>query len=321
MFYSFRCITFAAQKTSGAKITVVLNNFIDGEGMTTALSQYTQLVQDVANLKTFNEFNYICNGVNDNVQISNIVKEFMNLNFFHSMKLNIIGNFGFSQMATGTGVLTTPYKLFDFGSFQDVPKPKAVLDFSNCNEISVPVTSGKYTIIFGGTAVEVVGANIYVDNTAVDTTIRVFDNSAKRVKAESCRFWITGYKNSLVAINGTFINCRGYIVNSTENSYCFMPASAGLVKVIGGEYYAYTCDVTKRSAIVGQSDTDAVSILYGISAPTLTMNGYYQTHSLLQWTGGGVLRCTDLISALPMIVVSGISTISGTIEKSKNNVW
>ena len=314
-------VNFKASKAAGTVILVELENFIDGEGMVTALAQYTQLVQDVADLKGAGEFNYMCNGVNDNILISNLVKTFMGANFYHSMKLNIIGNFGFTQMASGTGAITSRYMLFDFGTFANTPKPRAILDFSNCSEISVPISNGTYTYIFGGTSIEVVGANIYAANTAVDTTIRIFDNSAKRIKAEGCRFWVSGYKNSLIAINGTFIDCYGDISNVTENSYCFLPQSSGVVKVTGGEYYAYTGDANKLSAILGQSDADAVSILYGVSAPTLARSGYYQTNSLLQWTGGGVLKCTDLISALPVVVVASISEIRGTITKSKPNVW
>ena len=314
-------ITFTSQKASGAKVTVKLDNFIDGEGMTAALSQYNTLLEDVAILKTAGEYNYICNGENDNINISNIVKSFMSANFYHSTKLNIIGSFGFTAMAAGTGATASWYKLFDFGTYTDVLKPRVILDFSKCSEISVPISSGKYTCIFGCTSIEVVGANIYASNTATDTVIRIFDNAAKRVKAEGCRFWISGYKNSLIAITGIFDNCYGNVSNVTENSYCFLPQSAGVVKVTGGEYYAYTGDSTKQSAILGQSDAEAVSILYGVSAPTLAKSGYYQTHSLLQWTGGGALRCTDLISALPMVVVSGIAEIRGTITKSKTNVW
>ena len=148
----------------------------------------------------------------------------------------------------------------------------------------------------------------------------MFDNTAKKIKADDCRFIVSGYKSCLIAITGTFTNCYGNIANVAENSYCYLPANNGLVKVIGGEYYAYTGDSAKQSAIVGQSDADAVSILYGVSAPTVARSGFYQTHSLLQWTGGGVLKCTDLISALPIVVVSGISEIRGTIAKSKPNI-
>ena len=314
-------IAFTASKASGAKINVCLDNYIDGEGMSTALASYNQWANAVATLQTAGEYDYLCNGVNDNVQISNIVKALYSKNFYNSMKLNIVGNFGFTAMASGDGSTSNRFKLFDFGTFADAPKPRVVVDFSRCSEISVPIESGKYTFIFGGTVAEVVGANIYAENTNSGTTIRIFDNSAKRIKAESCRFWASGYQNSLVAIHGTFTNCFANIANVTENSYCFLPASDGMVKINGGEYYAYTGDSTKKSAVVGQSDPNAVSILYGVSAPTSARSGFYQTNSLLQWTGGGQMRCTDLVSALPLTVVSGIAEIRGTIAMSKANVY
>jgi hypothetical protein len=222
-------------------------------------------------------------------------------------------------MAGGAGTGSNPYKLFDFGTFADVPKPKVILDFTECEEISVPVDNGSYTIIFGGSAIDVIGANVYASNTTVGTIIRIFDDAVKRLKAEDCRFWLTGYKNSLIAMNGTFVNCRGSIANVTENSYCFLPSNYGFLRVTGGEYYAYTGDSTKQSSIVGQSSAESVSILYGVSAPTIARSGFYQTNSILQWAGGGILSCTDLVSALPLIVVSGISNIRGTIAKSKAN--
>ena len=96
-----------------------------------------------------------------------------------------------------------------------------------------------------------------------------------------------------------------------------MPSTSSIVRIYGGEYYAYTGDANKQSAVVGQSGTDAVTVMYGVNAPTVARSGFYQTNSVLQWAGGGILNCTDLISDLPMIVVSGISNIRGTISKSK----
>ena len=68
---------------------------------------------------------------------------------------------------------------------------------------------------------------------------------------------------------------------------------------------------------MGQSGADAVSILYGINAPTVERSGFNQISSVIQFAGGGVLCCTDLVSALPVVVVAGISNIRGTIAKSK----
>lgn len=303
----------------GTRIDFEVTKNVNAAGADTVVQEVGELRKEMTAANRILTNYYYCNGVNDNINISNIVKAFLGLSFYHSMKLHIIGRFGFTQMAGGAGTSSNPYKLFDLGTFTDVPKPKVILDFTECEEISAPIDNGSYTVIFGGSAFDIIGANIYAANTTADTVIRVFDNAVKRLKAEDCRFWITGYKNSLIATNGTFINCRGDIANVTENSYCFLPSNYGLLRITGGEYYAYTGVSTKQSAIVGQSDTEAVSILYGVSAPTISRSGFYQTNSLLQWAGGGIMNCTDLVSALPMVVVSGISNIRGTIAKSKSN--
>lgn len=310
-------ITFVSAKSVGAKITVVLHNFIDGEGMSTALAQYTQLLQDVTDLKAAGEYDYICNGVNDNILISNLIKAYLQGGSdYGSMKLNIIGNIGMTSPARGTGTNTNPYGWFDFNVQSN---RKLVVDFSRCGQIAPPIANGTYNYVFYTYNATITGATVTASNTANDTVIRIVESSSGAVIFENCRFYATCYKYGIIAVRGTFINCRGSIANASENSYCFQPSTNGVVRVIGGEYYSYTGDASKQSSIVGQSSADAVSILYGVSAPKVARGGFYQTNSLLQWTGGGVLSCTDLISELPMVVASGISNIRGTIAKSKPN--
>lgn len=312
-------IEFAAAKAVGANITVILNNFIDGEGITTALAQYNQLVRDVANLKANGEYNYICNGINDNVVISNLVKTYLQGDpDYGSMKLNIVGKLGMHQPASGSGTTVLPYEWFDFNIESN---RNVIVDFSRCGAIEPTIANGTYNYIFSTHNATIIGATVIASNAAVDTVIRISETASGAVKFENCRFYVTCYKYGIIALRGTFTNCRGSIANVIENSYCFQPTNYGVVKVIGGEYYSYTGDANKQSSIVGQSSADAVCILYGVSAPTLARSGFYQTNSLLQWTGGGVLNCSDLISALPMVVVAGISNIRGTIAKSKTNVW
>ena len=313
-------ITFNTSKAAGAKITIKLNNFIDGEGMSTALAQYTQLLQDVANLNAAGEYNYICNGVNDNVLIGDIVRTYLNGGTdYGTMKLNVIGNIGMQVPARGGGTTSNPYAWFDFDTASN---RNVIVDFTRCGQINPTIINGTYNRIFhADNDIHVIGANVVASNTTTNTIIRIIETASGAVKFENCRFYITSYRSGLIGIHGTFINCRGSVANTIENSYCFLPNSYGVVKIFGGEYYAYTGDANVQSAIVGQSGADAVSILYGVSAPTSARGGFYQTNSLLQWAGGGIVCCTDLISALPMIVVSGISNIRGTISKSKTNVW
>ena len=316
---SYIVVSFKTSKASGSKITVVLENFIDGEGMTTALNDYLQWKEAVAKLEIANEYTYVCNGNDDNVQISNIVRSFFSTNDYKSACLKVVGNIGMKAPFGGDGSTSNPYAWFNFVNPVETNRMITV-DFSNCGGINPTISDGTYNVIFRTSKIRIKGASVIASNTTTGTNIRVFNTTEGVNKVEDCRFWINSYQDGLIAMTGTFVNCRGSVANIINNSYCFMPSSNGLLRLEGGEYYAYTGDSSKQSSIVGQSGANAVSILYGVSAPTSARSGFYQTNSLLQWVGGGVLSCTDLISELPMIVIAGASNIRGTIVESKTNV-
>lgn len=313
-------INFTANKTAGAKISVVLSNFIDGEGMSTAIAQYTQWAQAVADLQTANEHTYVCNGMNDNVNITNIVNTFLNgRSFYDSMRLKVVGAFGcqnggsYPVTVGGSGTAASPYLIFNFQAGNG--KRKVILDFTDCNEIAVPI-SGVYASIFKIEGnVDFVGLNLYSQGKNAGTSIKLFDNKTVVNKFENCRFWLDTYTDGVIAFNGIFNNCRGEVANVTGNSYCFQTYS--LVQVNGGEYLAYTGNNAQRSAIVGQSEANAVSVLYGVNMPVVAVSGYYQTHSVLQWTGGGQVNASDLITTLPNVIAVG--SIRNTIEINKPN--
>lgn len=309
-------ITFTAAKNAGAVITVDLGNFIDGEGLSTAIAQYNQFVQDVEELQIANEYNYYCNGSNDNTLITNLVNNFINGGSdYKSLKLNIIGNFGYSYMVGGSGTSVSPYQLFNFAS----GNRKVVLDFSNCSAVNVSV-SGVYVNIFNMTTgnIKLNNLSLIANGTASGTVIRVFNTSNANIECNNCRFWITGYQDSLISLCGTFNNCRGTVKNSINNSYCFLTAGAGLLTLNGGVYYAYCGASNLKSAIVAQSAANAVSLLYGVVAPTAAVSGMYQTNAIYQANANGnYVNCRDLVSALTIYVQSGYSTVAGTIALSK----
>ena len=310
-------ITFTAAKNAGAVITVDLGNFIDGEGLNTAIAQYNQFVEDVTELQQANEYNYYCNGATDNVQITNIVNTFINGGSdYKSLKLNIIGNFGYSYMAGGSGTSVSPYQLFSF----DSGNRKVILDFGNCSAINVSV-SGVYVNIFN-----IATGNLTVDNlnlvatgTTSGTVIRVFNNTGAKITCNDSRIWVTGYQDSLIGVTGTYNNCRCTVKNSINNSYCFLTAGAGLLTLNGGVYYAYCGASNLKSAVVAQSAANAVSLIYGVVAPTVSVTGMYQTNSIYQVNqNGNYINCRDLVSALPVSVQgSPYSVVAGTISLSK----
>lgn len=310
-------VTFTANKNAGAKISVVLSNFIDGEGLSTALAEYNQWAQDVAELKAANNYTYVCNGMNDNVQISQIVNAFRNGGTdYGSLRLKIVGTFGclnggsYPVTVGGSGTAASPYRIFSFAEGNRA----VTLDFSNCSQVNIPL-SGVYVVVFYGD-INIEGLNLVTNGTSAGTVIRVFSNTGNPVvKCTNCRFWVNGYEASRIAFGGTFENCRGSISNASGNSYAFETASASLLRVIGGEYIAYTGQSNGKTGVVGQSQASAVSILYGVNAPTVARSGYYQTNAIYQFDGW--VNCTDLVSELALYVQTGKSNIRGTIALSK----
>lgn len=307
-------ITFVATKSAGAKISVVLNNFIDGEGLENVMEQYNELVNDVQNLKTAFEYTYLCNGLNDNVLITNLVNEFINGGTdYGSMRLKIVGNFGcmnggsYPLTVGGSGTSASPYKIFSFNS----GNRKVVLDFYNCGQINVPISGVVATIFHSEGNVSIKGLNLVANGTNSGTTIVVFDD--KEMVCEDSRFWVNGYSNSKLAVGGTFTNCRGSLSNASGNSFCFL--NTGVLRLNGGEYLAYTGQNGSRSAVVGQSVSGSIAILNGLSAPTNARSGYYQTNSIYQPQSGNYIRSFGLISALATFL-QGDNYVVGSIAVS-----
>ena len=279
--------------------------------MSTALREYNTLVNDVATLKSANKNIYVCNGKVDNLAITNLVNSFIDGGTDHgSIRLKIVGNFGFGGFAGGDGTSSSPYKVFDFHN----GNRKVILDFSNCSEISID--GQKFTVFFNTKNIKVEGLNLTMNGETSGKTIRVFNNErGGNIECSDCRFSLNGYQDSLIAVNGTFTNCRGSVSNVINNSYCFLSSAIGILRLFGGEHYAYTRSSSAKSAVVGQSQNESVAILNAVNAPTVSRSGFYQTNAIYQL--GGIVNSTDLISTLAVTVISGKSNVVGTIQANK----
>lgn len=298
----------------GTRVDFIVTKSVNAKGADTVVQEVAFLQSEMAAVKKNLEHHYYCNGVTDNVNISNIIKTFMAGGDYGSIDLKVHGHFGATAPAAGTGASTNAYKWFDL--YTANPTRRATIDFTDCGQISLPIVGGAYNLVFYTDYIRIVGANVTAQNSAEGTNVRVFSTNKGEIFADHCRFWVAGYSGSNLAECGTFKNCRASVTNSTGHSYCFASASTTLLRIEGGEYYAYTASSAHYSAIVGlTSGTDAVAILYGVNAPTVARSGYFQTHALYQTTG--IISCSDMISALPLNVVSGSSNIRGTIAKSK----
>lgn len=298
----------------GTKIDFEVRKNVNAAGADTVVNEVAGLLNETALINKTLEHHYYCNGRTDNVNISTIISDFHSGGTnYDNMRLVIHGTFGATSPRGGEGTADNPY--YWIRAAQGAASNRRVtLDFTDCRQISINCQAGTHNIIFFGMDCHVIGASV---NATGGTSIFMFSTAGgTTVYAENCRFWITCDSGGYIARSGTFKNCRASVTNSGLHSYCFAPIAASLLRIDGGEYYAYTASADHVSAVVGlTSGTNAVAILYAVNAPTVARSGYRQTHSLYQTTG--IVSCTDIISALPLNVVSGSSNIRGTIALSK----
>lgn len=304
-------INFESTKNAGSEISVILENLVDGEGLSNVLNDYNQWVEEVTNLQKVNEYNYYCNGYNDNVLISNLLKDFLNSNdnFYRTIKLNIIGNVGINAPASGDGTGASPYCVFDIGDNSNYNRFE--LDFSHAKEVYFQPHSGDQHIIFNGAKGHIVNLTLNVSNNSADTSVKVFSDTNCWL-VENSRFIVASYKDTIIAYCGTFINCKARVHNESGASWCFFARANKLLSVIGGEYTAYTGDSGARSAIVCESGNSNV-ILTNVNAPTVARSGEYQTLAIYQTAGQ--LSVFGLVTTLSITKTSSAQVL-GTLSAS-----
>lgn len=314
-------LTFENLLTATTEIDVHAYKSIDSTGIMSVADEITELQNAVAAMNASDGYDYVCNGVADNVKLSEIAKAWLEGGDDYSSKtIRVYGTFGAQAPYYGDGDFLAPYEWMDVGGYKKYNR-RIIFDFSCCSQLNFPVTAGSVNYLFYGINAHIIGADVYAYQKGTGTIIIGFSSTNGAVYAENCRFWITGDNTCKVACTGTFENCRASVANTIGRSVCFETLSDGLLRVNGGEYMAYTGESAAVSAVVGHiaSATKATSILNGINAPTVERSGYYQTHAIHQASGGGILNCRDLVSALAVTLISGSSNISGTIAYSKQN--
>lgn len=313
-------VTFANTLAAGTEIIVKAYKSIDGTGIMSVADEITQLQYEVREMYATSEYDYICNGVDDNVKLSQIAKAWLEGGEDYSSKtIRVYGTFGATAPVGGDGELWSPYRWIEVAG-DNYANRKIIFDFSCCSQLTFPVVAGKINYLFYGIDAHIIGADVYAYEKTAGTIIIGFSTVAGELYAENCRFWLTGDSTCKVACTGTFTNCRASVANSTGESYCFTPLTNSLLRLNGGEYMAYSGSASSTSAVVGHQAnvTNAVSILNGVNAPTWGRGGYYQTHSIKQYSGGGTIKCRDLVSALPVDAIYD-ADISGTIAINKAN--
>lgn len=311
-------LTFTNTLNRGTKVLIVLTIAKDGRGVASVVDDVTELQDKVAALEqgiAYAEYNYICNGSTDNVEISNKVQEFLNAgNDYRDLKINIYGTFGANAPVSGSGTSSDPYIWIRAGKGTATNR-RCYLDFSNCSQISFncSVPAGYY-IGFFGLNIYLKNANVIMNNEQAYIYMTSTANDT-RVYAENCRFWITA-RNGYIARGGSFLNCRVSLTTKGDDANAFPVLSAGFLKITGGEYYSYS-PTTKNANIVyvASGQSEAVVISYAMNAPTVARSGYKQTAAFNIQTNNGLCSITDTVTTLD--VTAAGQNVRGTIRANK----
>lgn len=310
-------ITFTNTLIAGTEVAIVLVVARDGAGIPDAMEEITDLQNRVHSLENGiidDTYNYICKGVNDNINISNIATTYLEGgDDYGTLTIRIHGNCGITSPVAGDGTSVSPYRWFNAG-IGGATNRRVILDFGSCSQLTIPVAAETNNIIFYGLHANIRNASVVANNNeAVITAFSTPGNTM--ITAEHCRFWITA-SNGYIARSGTFRDCRVSLTIRNNNAYCFVPQSASLVRLIDGEYYAYaTTGYTSAVVFVDTAYANAVVNTYSISCPKVARSGFVQSYAIKTNTNSATCSFTDTITTLT-IDASGMN-IRGTIALDK----
>lgn len=307
-------ISFTEPKIAGTRVAVIVEKSIDGENLGSVSDEITELQKQLATVKNIGEYIYICNGVDDNVQLSNLAQAFYASDTSEQQKLiSVYGKFGATAPVSGSGTPTSRYRWIDFGVPTNNQNSRLIIDFAGCSKITFNCSGYSYIGFYGDNYI-IKNANVLANCRNTDGAIELFVCQNKPVTAEDCIFNVTAYTNSIISADGTFKNCKGSVTNSRGNSCCFSLRLYSRLKIFGGEYYAYTGLNTAIATVVysaGQAILDIAVCTVGMSCPTLAKELHYQKNAIL--CSGGFGYFTNTMTALT-IQVSGNNIENGTIS-------
>ena len=309
-------ITFAGNLIAGTEILIVVTVSKDGAGIPSVIDDVTDLQNRVADLEsglTESTYTYICNGIDDNVKISQIVQEFLNGGTdYGSLAIKIYGNIGITAAQSGDGTSASPFVGFRAGAGGSTNR-RVILDFTNSSQVTISCAAGTNNVVFFGLQVSVIGANVVATGGAA---ITMFSTAgATQAHAERCRFWITS-ETGYIARGGVFRDCRASLTTTAGDAYCFNTLSTGLLRIFGGEYYAYAPTGNMSAVIyVNAAQAGAVVNTYSMSCPTNARSNFVQSYAINCLTGDACCSFTDTITTLEIIGAG--QNIRGTIKQSK----
>ena len=308
-------LTFNGTLIAGTEIEVKCYKSIDGTGIMSVADEITEIQNILANINAANTYFYNCNGVNDNVVISDMAQAYLNGGDDNGeLTITIVGEFGATAPYSGEGTTSNPFVWFDIGK-PDIVNRRVTLDFSGCNAMKLSQGDYVYSLFKGrqytiknlcadidGVSSYIYGQNIYF--------------GAKNVYFENCRINVTAREGWLFNF-GTFRDCEMTFKSESDRAAVFRPQlSSDMIRIYGGEYQAYTSGNYVSAVIYCAADvSSAVIVADGLNCPTRAVSGYQQTHAVYDLATSNYHRYLNITSEL--ILHAPSQTVRDTIVANK----
>lgn len=306
-------ITFSNSLVAGTEIIVKVFKSIDGTGIMSVADEITEIQNHLANINAANNYFYNCNGVNDNVIISQMAQDFINaITEAGELTITVVGDFGATAPYSGDGTANNEYCWFDFG---DSLEKRVTLDFSGCKSVNLTQGAHFYNL-FSGRAYTVKNLCLIVNGIESELYGQGTYLRSNDIYFENCRI-IANVKSGWLFSAGTFRDCEFTIKIAGGLATVFRPlASRDMLRIYGGKYLAYTSSSDVATVVHCSGDiSSAVIIADGLNCPTVAEDGYQQTHAVYDLATSNYHRYLNIISNL--IFHAPSQTVRDTIVANK----
>ena len=314
-------IRFTNSLIIGTEIIVKVYKSIDGTGIESVADEITALQNQVAALRIDSAMTYVCNGLNDNIGISEMAQAFLdgtgafaNSDADAQLTIKVCGRFGATRAYSGNGTTLNPSVWFAIGR---TSAKRVVVDFANCEKVSISLVPDTTNTIFGGQNCCIKNANVLVSDSGVGASVMFFDGTGD-VAAHDCRMTANVKGFAVVSYAGTFRDCTTLLM-AGGNAISFYGANGkNAILIDGGSHKAYTKGATNISAVVysGGADTTAIVMVSGAKFPALAM-GDYKQHDAISFAAGYISGSGNITTLPISIAASAHSTLTGTIPLNK----
>jgi hypothetical protein len=303
-------LTFTNTLIAGTEIEVKCYKSIDSTGIESVADEITALQNAVAALNTTGQYDYVCNGVDDNVKLSEIAQAWLNGGTDDKTTIiKVYGNFVANAPFAGTGTEASGFQWLSLG-LKETARRKIIFDFSAVEQMYFNCSGNTKNIIFYGADVHIKGAHVKAAGSEANTNVIMFSGRVGEINVEDCDLTISTTGTATIAESGTFVNCKTWIASTGNTAASFAPVSASRPLVVfGGSHYAY-CGGNGNFATVfytAPAATNAVLMAYGVTLPKVDRAALIQTYGALTDAG--------------KVYISGITTTLGLTKGANCEVY